>query len=587
MLQTIRDLWPYLRQYRWSLLIAIALIIGNAFIVTYIPLIPGRVIDMFSAGTATTGLVIQNVLILIAAGLGSALVMVLNRRLILGASWEIQFDIRHRIFKHFTRLDGDYYDRTRVGDLMARLTADLNAVRMLTGVGVMQGVNTSLLFIVSIWRMFSLSPSLAWVTLAMAPVITLSFFFLLKIIHKRYERVQQQFSNISSMAQENFSGVRVVKGFNLGIREEQDFRLLNNEFIKRNLRLVRIDGIIDPLMDFLFGTTISFLLLLGGRLVFGAGANLSVGEFTSFIFLFEGIQWPMIALGWILSVGQRGSTSWHRLRSILAEVPSIADGPQTNFDLRELRGDIEFRNVSVTLGGVEILKNLNLTIPEHHVIGIAGRTGAGKTVITQLVTRLIDPSDGEILVGGIPLTEYPLSVVRRASGVVPQEPFLFSDTIAENIAYGVPSMEPEERMAFARETADIAQLTEDVDGFKLGFDTRLGERGVTLSGGQRQRTSIARALARDPDILILDDALSAVDTQTEAAILEGLAHQIDNRTTLITAHRVSAFALCDKIYVIDDGQVVEQGTHAELVELDGWYAEMDRKQQLEADLEVA
>lgn len=587
MVQTIRDLWPYLRPYRWSFLSAAVLIIINSFVATFIPLIPGRVIDSFSDGTVTTTSVITNTILIVSAGLGSAILMMGVRRLILNASWVVQFDIRHELFKHFTRLDGSYYDRTRVGDLMARLTADLNAVRMMVGVGIMQGISTTLLLSVTIWRMFTLSPSLAWLTLAVAPVITFSFFFLLRIIHRRYERVQQQFANISAMAQENFSGVRVVKGFNLGDREEADFRALNNEFIKRNLSLVRVDGILDPLMDFLFGFTISLLLLLGGRLVFGIGSELSVGQFTSFVFLFEGIQWPMIAMGWILSVGQRGSTSWHRLRSILAEVPTITDGPSTNFDLRELRGDIEFKNVGLSFGRVEVLKNLNLVIPEGQAVGFAGRTGSGKTVITQLLTRLVDPTEGEILVGGIPLQEYPLAVVRRASGVVPQEPFLFSDTIAENITYGVPPLEPDERMRQARAAADIAQLTGDVDGFKLGFNTRLGERGVTLSGGQRQRTSIARALARNPDILILDDALSAVDTQTEAAILQGLEGQMAGRTTVITAHRVSAFAVCDKIYVIDDGTVVEQGTHKELLALDGWYADMDRRQQLEADLEVA
>lgn len=587
MVQTIRDLWPYLRPYRWSFLIAIALIVINSFVATYIPLVPGQVIDTFSDGTVTTSSVITSVLLLLLAGFSSAFLMVMVRRLVLNSSWEVQFDVRHEIFKHFTQLDGAYYDRTRVGDLMARLTADLNAVRMMVGVGIMQGMSTTLLLAVTLWRMFSLSPSLAFLTLGMAPVITLSFFFLLRIIHRRYERVQQQFANISAMAQENFTGVRVVKGFNLGEREEDDFRTLNNEFIKRNLSLVRVDGMIDPLMDFLFGLTVSFLLLLGGRLVFGIGAELTVGQFTSFVFLFEGIQWPLIAMGWILSVGQRGSTSWHRLRSILAEVPTITDGPNTNFELRELKGDIEFKNVGLSFGKLQVLKNLNLVIPEGQAIGFAGRTGSGKTVITQLLTRLVDPTEGEILVGGIPLKEFPLSVVRRASGVVPQEPFLFSDTIAENITYGVPPLEPDERMRQARAAADIAQLTGDVDGFKLGFDTRLGERGVTLSGGQRQRTSIARALARNPDILILDDALSAVDTQTEAAILAGLEEHLANRTTVITAHRVSAFAVCDKIYVIDDGTVVESGTHHELIKQDGWYADMDRRQQLEADLEVA
>ena len=613
-MQTLKDLFRYVRHYPVAFSLGAVMLVIYSAAYVQIPRVIGAAAAAFKAKTITlstpwafahgifagagsfsevvsrlqrppVGSVWTYVLAIVGLAIISSIAMVTVRRSMLNASWDIQFDIRRDLFAHFTRLGSDYYDDTRVGDLMARLTADLSAVRQFIGVGIFQGLNTSLLLGFTFWRMFALDANLALLTLIIVPLITLSFFVLLRVVTKRYEAVQAQLSDVSAMAQENFSGIRVVKGFGIEARETERFSALNNEFIRRNLSLTKADGPLFPLMEMLFGLTVSVLLLFGGRAI--VSGSFGIGGFIDFLFLFLQIQWPILALGWIASMAQRGFTSWGRLRTIFDARPSVIDDADTDFSLTSVRGAIEFRNVTVRFGEVAALERVSFKIPAGAKVGLTGHTGSGKTLIVNLITRLIDPDEGEVLIDGVNIKRYPVEVLRENIGLVPQEPFLFSDTIAENITYGIPEETPEQTRAHAQRVAQLVQLAGDVEDFPQGYDTSLGERGVTLSGGQRQRTAMARAIVREPSILILDDALSAVDTQTEALILENLENVTKGRTSLIVGHRVTAFEGTDFILVLDGGRVVEQGSHAELVAQGGWYADINERQQLEASLDAA
>jgi ATP-binding cassette, subfamily B, multidrug efflux pump len=501
------------------------------------------------------------------------------RVILIGISRDIEFDLRNDLFAHLIRLSPEYYARTRTGDIMARATNDLNAVRMMLGPGVMYWFETSLTFILAIAIMTRVDWRLALFAVMPAPAVTLAVILFGRVIHDRFEQIQAMFSDISSRVQENLAGVRMIRAFVQEKAEMRRFETLNRDYIAQNIRLVRVQGVFQPLLESLIGLTFLVVLWVGGKQVLAG--RISVGSFVMFNTYMGMLVWPMIALGWVVNLMQRGSASLQRINDILREQPSIA-APSDPVALGAVRGEIEFRQATVDYGSGPALNRIDLRIPAGTTLAVVGHTGSGKTTLVNLLPRLFDPTGGAVLLDGIDLRQADPAELRRHIGFVPQETFLFSATIAGNIAFGVEGATTEQ----IRRAAEMAGLASDIEGFPLGYDTLVGERGITLSGGQKQRTAIARALLREPRILILDDALSAVDTQTEEQILTHLAGVMRGRTVILISHRVSTVRQADSIVVLERGKIVERGTHEELVEAGGYYAELSRKQMLEEELEA-
>jgi len=501
------------------------------------------------------------------------------RVIIIGISRDTEYDLRNDLFSHLVDLSPDYYQRTRTGDIMARATNDLNAVRMMLGPGVMYWTETSLTFVLAIAIMVSFDWRLALLSVLPAPAVSLSVIYFGRRIHARFERIQAMFSDISSRVQENLSGVRMVRAFAQEQAELRRFEELNRQYIAQNLKLVRLQGFFQPLLEALIGLTFMVVLWVGGEQVLRG--RISLGAFVMFNTYMGMLVWPMIALGWVINLMQRGRASLDRINQILEEKPTIA-APAGAGPLARVRGEIEFRGVSMDYRSGKALDSIDLRIAEGETVAIVGHTGAGKSTLVSLIPRLMDPTSGTVTLDGTDLRHLDPAAVRRHIGFVPQETFLFSATIAENIAFGVEEATEEA----IRRAAERAGLAGDIEGFPEGYRTMVGERGITLSGGQKQRTAIARALLRDPRILILDDALSSVDTLTEERILNHLAGVMQGRTVIVISHRVSTVRQAGRIVVLERGRVAEQGTHAELVELGGYYASLSQKQTLEEELEA-
>jgi ATP-binding cassette subfamily B protein len=507
------------------------------------------------------------------------------RRLVIGASREIEYELRNDFFDKLTRLSFSFYNRTPTGDLMARATNDLNAIRAVLGPGIMYAVNTTVTLSAALTLMIVLSGRLTLVSLIPLPLISVFMYRYGKVIHKRFEEVQEQFSEITARAQEYLSGIRVVKAYVQEDAASRDFRLRNEDYLESNMRLVRINGLFSPAIEFLAGFGSVLVLGFGGWLVIDD--RITLGTFVAFNAYLVMLIWPMIALGWVVSLFQRGAASMKRVNRILDAVPEVGDPPAgTQASFRPRRGALEFRDVHFAYGsrpGAAVLRGINLTVRPGETVAVVGATGSGKTTLINLVPRLYDPTRGAVLLDGLDLRAIPLAELRGALGYVPQETFLFSRTVAKNISLGRPEAEEDQ----IRRVAELSRLADDILEFPDRFQTMVGERGVTLSGGQKQRTAIARALLRDPAVLILDDALSSVDTKTEEEILAGLREFMKDRTTLLVAHRISTVKLADRIIVLGDGEIVEEGSHEELLVLNRDYADLVRMQQLEEELEAA
>ncbi len=601
MFNGFRGLGVYFMRYRtqWTLgFICVFLSVGISLLGP--PFIVRGVVDSIQAGTATLESVgLAAILIVVAAGVANFIVY-WQRQFNVVSSHKIGYDIRHDIFNHLTTLDQSYFHKTKTGDLMSRLTSDLNMVREMLGFGINAGTNTLLRLIMSLGLMIYLSPTLGLVVLAVFPFIAGMLAWMVRLIAKRYEAVQEQASLISAKAQENFSGIRVVKGYAIEDREIAEYKAMNAEYKKRSMSLAVAEAPEWAAVGIAMNTVFIVVLLLGAReLILQGGfsgntnanfAGLTVGKFFQFFtYLFE-LSWPMLAVGWMTNIFQRGSSSWKRLQEILDAKSQIADDGRTDHSLKTLRGDIAFENVGFKTDGRSLLSQINLSIPHGSILGITGRTGSGKTLLAQMIGRLIDPTEGTIRIDQTDAKRIPIDLLRGNIGLVPQEPFLFSDKLSENIVFGLSNsiqveVENKPDLEITRWAAKIAGLSKDVEDFPEQYNTVLGERGITLSGGQRQRTALARAIARKPAILILDDSMSAVDTETESRILSELKTVLEGRTVILIGHRVSTLRFADQIVVLENGRILETGSHENLIAQGGYYAEMERKQSLQGKLE--
>jgi ATP-binding cassette, subfamily B, multidrug efflux pump len=592
MFSSLRPLFPYLRRY-WKHLAwgGVSVILYNSLKVL-IPIIIGHAVDDLKHGI-TQQKILFHALRLLGAAAASAVFLYITRQVIIGASREIEFDLRNDLFANLERQSASFYQTHRTGDIMARTTNDLNAVRQLLGPAIMYSANTIVFTAAALPVMFRLSPRLTFFAFVPLPLASLLVQQFGARINRRFERIQAMFSDISSMAQENFSGARLIRAFAQEDAEIASFETANLEYIGRSLHLVRLMAMLWPTLEFILGLSLMLTLLVGGHEVLEH--RMTSGDFAEYLVYMVQLTFPMIAVGWVVNLFQRGVASIVRIDELLKQEPDIADSPDGLSSFAEgggpasvsaaITGEIEFRNLTFayTPGGPTVLEDINLCIPAGSSLAIVGPTGSGKTTLINLIPRIYDADPGAVLIDGQLIRQFPVQSLREQIGVVPQETFLFSDTIEHNISFGVPEATHLE----IEDAASIAHIRTEILEFPKGFGTIVGERGITLSGGQKQRTAIARAVIRNPRILILDDALASVDTYTEEQILSGLKRIMEGRTTIFISHRISTARNADQIAVLVDGRIAERGTHDGLLERGGYYTRLYERQQLEEELAVA
>lgn len=578
-MDSLNKLNKYFIRYKSKLLWGVLFIlISNSFQV-YIPLLLKDSIDTLQHDLSYSK-ILQYSLMIVGAALISGVFRFLIRQTIIVVSREIEFDMRQDFWSHIQRLSLRFFQNNSTGNIMAHATNDISAVRMYVGPAVMYSIDTVSKFIIVIAIMISLSPMLTLYSLLPLPILSYLVYKLSKKIHEKFMIIQEKFSDLTTKTQESFSGIRVIKSYVRELNEIDSFTNISKDYLDKNMDKVKIQALFMPILYLITGLSSIIVVWIGGGMVINN--QLTIGEITAFVAYLGLLIWPVIAFGWVLNIIQQASASMKRLLKFWDENVEINDSEQTRYTINSIKGNIEFRNVSFKYGEnhTEVLRNLNLKISSGETVAIIGKTGVGKTTLINLISRLYDSTKGEVLIDGNNIKEIPLKVLRRNIGLVPQETFLFSETLHNNILYGKPNGNESDVI----KASTISKLDKDVESFPLGYQTILGERGITLSGGQKQRASLARAIAIDPKILILDDSFSAVDTNTEEEILKNLKEFMKDRTSIIISHRISTVKDADKIIVLDNGEIAEQGTHDELVALNGIYADIHFKQLLEEEL---